>query len=302
MEKKKRRSSREIVESEKDPDLEHAYIKYPGEEMKEVTLVNTKNRVWSNPYKISKLWMQHNKRKYSDIHTHPGNWTALPSYEDISDFLTNSHAKSMIIFAPSDESYDHYFVMKKTKNTLKSLPFLDSIRALFGLHPLLKSYKQTTRKRGHMHDVIYPSTSLKDIAERYELNYRMVPYGENSRNSLGIRLFNEFGRPIFFKKKTTLERKVTHFIIVLSALSIGLILISSNLSSGNVQLSPGGNIFNWRLLSGIGLFIIGLVGGYFWFRKRKSSYISLKGSLKGKAKKFTRKEREEIMGNENRWK
>jgi len=266
----KKKSSREIIESEKNPDLEHAYVKYPGEEMKEVTLVNTEDSVWSNPFKVFKLWMQHNKRKYSDIHTHPGNWTALPSYGDIYNFLTNSHAKSMIIFAPSDEWYGHYFVIKKTKKTPKSLLFLDSIRAFFGLHPLLKSYEQTMRK-GYVHDIVYPSTRLKDIAERYELNYKMVPYEKNSRNSLGIRLFNEFGRPTFFKKKTKLEGKIATVLITISSFIIGLFLISSDFSN-NIQLSPGGNNFfgNWRLLIGGVLFVIGLISGFFWFRKRNS--------------------------------
>ena len=50
----------------------------------------------------------------------------------------------------------------------------------------------------------------------------------------------------------------------------GIFFLAFNFSSNNIQLSPASSQpFNWQLYLGILLIIIGLVCGFFWFKKKK---------------------------------
>ncbi len=106
-------------------------------------------------------------------------------------------------------------------------------------------------------------------------NYKRVNNSEDRKEALeNIRTYKQFGRELGeelhqeLEKKKSLEDKLS-IIISIAGLGLGLFLISSNFSSGNVQLSPGENIFNWKLFSGVGLIAVGLIAGLFYSMRKK---------------------------------
>jgi len=48
----------------------------------------------------------------------------------------------------------------------------------------------------------------------------------------------------------------------------GIFFLSLNFSNSNISLSPGAGAFNWQLWLGIALILIGIVSGYFYFKKK----------------------------------
>lgn len=68
-------------------------------------------------------------------------------------------------------------------------------------------------------------------------------------------------------QKTNLETKVTG-IITIAGLVAGIFFLLSFFQTSNVLASPGSSI-NWKLWTGISLLLIGLVAGFFYFKRKK---------------------------------
>ena len=83
----KRRTTKEIIEGEPNPRVEHAYIKYPRQEPIPVTKSSDERRVKYDRTKIRDIAAG---KLYSDIHTHVIPY-AMPSVVDFSHFLTNKN-------------------------------------------------------------------------------------------------------------------------------------------------------------------------------------------------------------------
>src|SRR3989344_1471147 len=114
----KKRSSKEIIEQEKNPSVEHAYIKYPGKELIDISTDSRKDRVEPDWERIGELQKKYDK-PYSMVHTHPGETDAAHpfGYNDIPSFLIEENWKTMEV-AQTDNKTGKligYFVLRKTK-------------------------------------------------------------------------------------------------------------------------------------------------------------------------------------------
>ena len=177
------------------------------------------------------------------MHTHPSkNYAAFPGTNDLNSFLKTKQIKTMFIAQRDDESGEvqGYFVLKKTKETPVETIFLTELA--------IDHYKNRTIGR-------IPLEGLKELSEEYKLLYRHVP-------SRGYKLDAKSRNSSFkFIENTNLETKVTS-IIVVSALT--LIFLSPHLT-GNAITNLTAKISS---IIGAILFFIGIVGLYFWFKKR----------------------------------
>jgi len=91
-------------------------------------------------------------------------------------------------------------------------------------------------------------------------------YGPDDQRKILHQVY-EVEEIINLSKKANKLEKTVEIVVALVGIFIGLIFLSS---SGNVQLSPGvGNALsdNWRFWLGGLLFILGLTGAFFYFKK-----------------------------------
>jgi len=191
---KKRRKPKEILESQKNPHLEHAYIKYPGEEMQYVTTKQSEKEV---SYKILEATKGKSK-KYTHIHNHPTKRSddhlgAIPSSEDYQDFLSHNEKAMMISQQDKDtgEELGRTFV-RKTKKTPKKILKVQEKE----LSRRLKIYdeKISSQKKKNMFSFREkPLDAFNIIGNGYNLQHRFVPSKGNEFNP-------NFGT--FRKKKT----------------------------------------------------------------------------------------------------
>lgn len=230
---KKKKSPKEIIESVKGPERESLYIKFPGEEMKEVDIDRKPYIVGQDEEKSSRLMKEHISRrkydqkippfmrgKYTQVHTHPAreNWgmVALPSGGDIEGFLCNSPIKTMAI-AQTDNvtgEVQGYFVLRKKERVKYE-----------GKPPVGPDWKEKVDDSKNYQKSAWsgredaPRDALKKLAKKYNLQYRWVP-------AKGYRLSDEkHGGYWRFMKKRRLEEIITAILI-----SIGLIFLSPNIT------------------------------------------------------------------------
>lgn len=146
----KKKNPKEIIESTDRPDVEHSFIKYPGEEPTDIT-----RHVKSSPFateniipKTNRIRDEHQNRPYSHIHTHPtflpklteaqkkelkkGGLTenilnkfseiyALPSPHDLRSLVIDDDMKTMVIAARNPDTGEviGYQIIRKTKRSPK---------------------------------------------------------------------------------------------------------------------------------------------------------------------------------------
>ncbi|MEK6935369.1 MAG: hypothetical protein AABW67_01135 [Nanoarchaeota archaeon] len=278
----KKRSPKEVFENAwgGSSHLERAYIKYPGEEPIDVGRLSTKTSVWRDIEKVDKLWKEHKKIGHLGIHTHiseedkPTYASGIPSEADFTRFIIDYKKKVEVIVQqdPETRKVAGYFIFKKRKGSqnysrLKKPSLLSSF--LDFLFPPGLSYEgqENTKKEIKEELKAYMSDSsedrspkktleeLKKFTENHDLGYRFVP-------AKGYE-FNEDQLSFALKNKKTLEVKVASIIGISFLASI--ILFSSNITGFAIaNLTP-----RTSNLIGVMLFIIGLIGTFYYFKKKK---------------------------------
>ncbi|MEK6871529.1 MAG: hypothetical protein AABX16_01365 [Nanoarchaeota archaeon] len=178
-------------------ELEHAYVKFPGKEMVEITLdgSNSSHKVTYDWEKMRSLWEQNGKQDYTTIHEHPrrpeeyDEGILLPSENDIFSFLMDDHEKMMVIAQKNSETgkVEGYLCLRKTKRT----PKIGFSRVHFEkIQEDLDHYKEKARKiRQQIHKSIPQhgsyrlSEGLDKLAHAHHLKWNLVP-------APGYRAFN----------------------------------------------------------------------------------------------------------------
>jgi hypothetical protein len=135
----KRRSPREIIENEQNPDVEHGYIKFPGKEIINVTLYSDSNNLYMDERKMKELGEEF-KLPHTEIHTHltyGSGVASFPTPEDFTNFLGDQNAKTMIVVQksndPKNKNYrkvEGYYAFRKRKEADK-YPTLEKINNLY---------------------------------------------------------------------------------------------------------------------------------------------------------------------------
>lgn len=265
--KSKRKTPTEIIERVYNPSLESAYIKLPRKNPHNVSSNREPNSVMSDYKKIGKL-LKKGGKYFSHIHTHPyflksNTPDVLPSLNDLDNFLIHrKHEKTMIIAQQNSETgkVEGYFVMRKTKKTPKGIS-----------KDKIEEFEEKYCQRlvdSQKHDSPYPYTAINQIAKKFNLQYRFIP-----AKRYGFDYFKGLG----FVKENKLEDKVTG-IISLAGFGLSLIFLSLNIT-GNVVANLTQNSSNW--IGGI-LFVVGIIAGFFWLRKRKPKVKKIKQNRKRK--------------------
>ena len=267
-------------EPEKSRERERAFIKYPGEEPTQINKELKRGSASLDREKINKIYQQHGNREYRLIHTHPyseeqhfsssdfpnfkvfsGDPTAAPN--DFYSFMLDNGAKSTAIaqYNTDNGKVEGYFILRKTKRTPLIVVSEDTSRfSIFErvkrwiLEKRLQNYSKKIDKAKIEDDSSILIESMANVADRYHLQYRWVPVKGYKRR------LNESR----FDKDEELEGIVSSSMAVVGILT-GLFFLSSNLA-GNVIGSLNQTSSNW--IGGV-LFIIGLVGAFAYFRRRK---------------------------------
>jgi len=268
---KEKESPKRIIESEKKPKFEKAYVKFPRHKPVDVSEKRERSSVWSSEEKMKSLQLEHGGQSYTHIHTHPhksilGNIldyissffietnrkqddydrkeilnrikkekgeTYIPSSQDIKHFLFFSQEKSMVIAGQEEHNGKliGYFILKKTKDTPRNIDTRE-------VDPILEDY--------HLFSVSQKKFAIRKIADKYHLQYREI-------DAKGVTI-DKYNRP------RSLEKRVIASIIVILSLFLSLFFLSANLT-GNVIGNLTKTSSNW-----IGVLILGLVGVVIYFK------------------------------------
>ena len=243
----KKRSPKEIIESTSNPKVEHAYVHGSGIELTNIT--KDSHEVGVDVDEEKKARVLKDRKSYSSLHTHPygdrrKRWDigirppAEPSFGDIFFFLKNSKEKYSHI-AQTDEDTGEvggYVTLAKTKKTDAALKKLAPEDA----------YPVITRENY--------DRDLRGIISNYHIQVRYSP-------AKGYKFDNE---KIMFVKQEGLERKLSAITTILGFLA-SLFFLSSNFT-GNVISNLTLKTSN---IIGTILFLVGLIGAFFYFKKRK---------------------------------
>lgn len=305
---KKRRSPKESIEAE-DSHKETGFIKFPGRELVKVSLPipdGAKQALYDQE-KIKALVNKYGG-KYTDIHTHVLN-EAAPSPQDISSFLDSKDAKTMIVASVDENTKElqGYFILRKRKKDFREhLAYKEELRKLDGnvsknleskkayeahekqtsqrskkwywqalesvglvsftrhsdssnfVFPLPKSLKEERKEGLDIYSRNMAAGRVKEatdvLSQRYNLQTKIIP-------ARGYFLFEtQFKK----KQKGRLEEIISAVVAIIGFTGV-LFLLSTNLT-GNVIGDTNNSGLNW---AGIVLFVIGLIGSFFWLKKRK---------------------------------
>lgn len=231
--KYKREAPAETIRKMKRPDLESVYLKSRGKNLKHISFFRETDTVsfLGAPRFLQYLFGGKNKMI---IHTHSKD--AIPSGGDINRFLDDAYGYSGIAQRNVETGeVEGYLIMKKTKDTPR----------------LNKGKISRIRKYGRGKN----SLGFKRLAEDLNFKYKFIP-AKGYKIDLQSMKFVP-------RESQTLESKVAS-IIGISTLILSLIFLSQNLTGNaiaNLSTKTSGII-------GVGLFIVGIVGSYFWFNKK----------------------------------
>jgi hypothetical protein len=265
----KSRSPKELIESAKNPKCEHAYIKFPGRKIEEVSDSEQEGKVVTNWSKVEELSRKNNNRMYTHIHTHPvsnqeeHSFAHIPSAKDIQGFIYDDNEKTAIIAKTNANTgeLEGYTILRKTKNTPRSgynrLPgFYNRLKNIFTMPQAdaryfddhLQRYSNRCEIALEKKDYTDLEEATKVLAKEFDLQYRFVPTKKYS----GV-----------VRRESGKLEKVTIAASIIGTIG-GLFLLSSNITGNaiaNVSQSSG-NILGAVLL------VVGLVAGFFWVKKK----------------------------------
>ncbi|MBI2047043.1 hypothetical protein HYT26_02675 [Candidatus Pacearchaeota archaeon] len=248
-EKQKRETPKEVIESIKRPYFEHIWVKYPGEKMINVTSSHTIATAEADMDKVAKLVQEHLGKRLTSAHNHPNYNPFLkgilgskptPSLSDFNNFLGEDRVKTMVI--AQNNAYtgelEGYGVYKKTKRTPSAEP------------PLFQRFLY-----GFASEIGLTKTALNYYAGNFDIKYRFIPAeGYHLRG-------NKFVK----SDKKSLEGKVSATTAIIGLLG-SIFFLSANLT-GNVISNLSLKTSN---MIGVVLFLVGVVGGLFYFRRKFS--------------------------------
>jgi hypothetical protein len=239
MVKRKRKSPRETIEAEKKPWLEQMYLKFPGNELTDVARDRKRGAVSFSMEKTMGALSKYGKGAYSNLHTHPHKYgikdQALPSADDLGAFLNQSQEKTMAIVSQNKRSgkVSGSFLIRKKNHTYGSN--FDESR----VSGLLDGYKKSSADEKR--------SALEGLSDKYRLQFRQL-----DAEGKTIHQYN--------------SSKVPRFSAVglMIAVASGAFFLSPTLTGnaiGNLTTTTSNII-------GAGLFVVGIVGSYSYFRKK----------------------------------
>lgn len=294
MAKGKRRSPKEVIESTGNPNIEHTFITPAGSETIDFTNYNKASHISTNITQKDKEKIAEyvQGRQYRDIHTHPSklkhsllHWAyntvtlplsllvfnhnsfywpwqssnvnkiaATPSSSDISIFLKKSNLRSRVIATRNPESGEvlGFTVLKKTEDTKYPYEEID---------PDLSKYEDSRIKAIRKNNPLIASQGLKKISKNFNFKYKMIPC-EGYKINDSKTAFVESNNHLDLEEKV--NKTAISSTIAITALILSLFFLSPTLT-GNAVANLTTKTSS---IIGAGLFIIGIVGSYFWFKKK----------------------------------
>jgi len=336
----KKRSPKEIIESNDNPKVEHAYVKFPGQQMIETTISPDKfspekikarevlseafginrtqeNSCVSDEELIKQLQEKHRKR-YMALHTHPYlPGAAVPSASDLYLFLQNDDVRTRVIISQDSQTgklRGYTMLRKREKPSEKYLEFLrgkrkevkseigkeriwmDEMRKKYKKPPPVRIFRSLLRKpeyspeeeaeyrknlatmikntrNRHHYSKFSKKLRISDISEDYESRFRAKKgnFEEAIKpfiDELDLQYRFVPAQGYYFDRQRFREKGLENkaLALILCATFIISILFSSTNLTGNAI----GNL-NSNSTSAIGiiLFLVGLIGTFFYFRKKK---------------------------------
>jgi hypothetical protein len=228
--KKKNRRTIEVIESTKHPEIEHRFIKYPGEEAVDITHESSSGERIAkvDPYLEVDLLDEHYGKKYTSIHTHPSalrkgkeyvetDYSATPSALDMKLFLENNVAKAdtIAVREPQTGKVRGYIVVRKTKNTPQPGDSIwEVIKLNLGLGFAWRvrkdaaEYKATKAKYLKEHNFKLVNEAFNNLAHKYHLQYKFLPAADYHINE---------SRTQFVRKKGIEEKVLAGLFILFGA-------------------------------------------------------------------------------------
>ena len=215
--------------------------------MEDVLYSSTGLHAYEDSEKVEKHLKKYDNKKSSIVHTHPETIPYLggifggstPSPTDVKRLLDKEQVKTLIVGQQNRKTGEigGYTFIKKTKKT-KPWSSMDPIKEIG--YEILRYFGPLSK------------FALKKMAKDHNLNYKFVP-------AKGYRL-NKMNA---FVKENDLESKVAASIIGISALTLCLIFLSPTFTGNAIATLTT----KTSSIIGVGLFIVGIVGSYFYFRK-----------------------------------
>lgn len=251
---------------ETDPRYEHGFIKYPGEEMVDIT-TDKKSRIQVNQDydKERAVIDSHPGKHYTSVHTHTKlpwwyflykitNTGAAPSYVDWNDLLFDKKQKSSVIVQRDKKTGEEQgrYVLKKSREFGRNYPYAP-------VDDLLDELKYSWQI------AFNPLYLTKKVARINRIKFRAVPAKGYKMNWRGI----------FVKDKSAgIEQKVAA-IVISTGFVVSLFFLSSSIT-GFTILSLNKIISN---TIGACLFIACIIGLYLL---NKSNIKKLRNKIKSK--------------------
>lgn len=292
-----KKSPKEIIESDKDPSTESAYIKFTGRALEPISGGRRYGEVVPDFAKLNNLLKTNKERDYLDLHTHPYKAEGhkepeeeiancpIPSSDDVEGFIKNKKMRCMAV-AQRDEKTGEvggYVFLRKKKDYQKSSDEVKINEREKGAIWRYASSENKARKIGERKLRLEALKNLKNYDEI--INYRFIPAkgyeldrdgtkfvkkSETIGKSPKYNLKKEVKRydspssqiPRHLRTKSLIDILARQELIIVSFI-ISLFFLSPNLT-GNVVGNLSQASYNW--IGGI-LFVIGLVGVYFKVRK-----------------------------------
>ena len=298
-----KKKTKEIIESEENPKVEHAYVKFPGKEAVPVGLSKTEKTTEYDYREINKLWEEAGRKKYAAIHTHSYDSDRqkkfrlrdddpLPSPRDMIHFLSDDEAKSMVIGHQNNKSgnLDGYVVFRKTKKTPKSSnsPVYDPEATMkeFTLverithslnsfmhrwvhrdeHPSNPAYRKLIR-RTKEYDAATQTAFYFDRPDILHANL----YKFAEQYHLQYKFVPEKGKTVNSTRTRFLEKSAMHLIGIGTGVFLGIIsILGASVLTGNSVNNETGMQTGFAFLIGLIGLVLGILGGTWLIRiKRK---------------------------------
>ncbi|MEK6827023.1 MAG: hypothetical protein AABX99_00890 [Nanoarchaeota archaeon] len=225
---KKRKSNREIIESE-SPEVEHSYTKFTREELIPNTKNSTLTGAKSNLEKINET-ISRGGGNYLHLHTHPGKFygSAIPSSVDLSGFNNQFSQRTMAIAVRNDigKVIGSTMVFKYNKDSESSNR--DYFSGTEENDLAINIYKETLDN----------SKETSEILSTLEDTLKFAGWGIRFHPARGYRFDKKTLR--YEKKENNLEKNVSliligfGFIFLLTKISLSGFVIDNSVSNNPV--------------------------------------------------------------------